>query len=174
MQINKMTAPLLSCWHLEDGARGIGNASLLAQPLIAFFGSRQCSGAAIRAALDWAVEQARSKTPLIGGFHSPLEKSVLEVMLAANAPIVIVIARRVGNARLPSTWRRAVRLGTAAIVGMEGAQTCLTNELAARRNDWVAKHAARIVLAHVSADGRLARQAGRWEREGHRVSFLAG
>lgn len=47
--------------------------ALLEQPLTAFFASRRCSGRAILAAMDWAVEQAQARTPLIGGFHSPLE-----------------------------------------------------------------------------------------------------
>lgn len=59
----------LSFWSLEGGERGIGNASLLNQPLTAFFASRQCSGAAIRAAMDWAVKQARSKSPVIRALH---------------------------------------------------------------------------------------------------------
>lgn len=74
----------LSFWSLEGGEQGVGNASLLDHPLTAFSASRQCSGAAIRAAMDWAVEQARSKSPVISGFHSPLEQSVLEVMLTAG------------------------------------------------------------------------------------------
>ena len=88
-----MTKPSLSFLQ-KDGIAGVGNMALLEQPLTAFFASRRCSGRAIRAAMDWAVEQARAKTPLIGGFHSPLEQSVLEVMLAAHAPVVIVIARK--------------------------------------------------------------------------------
>ena len=74
----------LSFWSMEDGERGVGSVSLLAQPLTAFFASRQCPGVAIRAAMNWAVEQARSKCPVISGFHFPLEQSVLQVLLAAG------------------------------------------------------------------------------------------
>ena len=55
---------LLSYWPLEGGERGVGNASLLDKPLIAFFASRKCSGGAIRAAMAWAVEQARKCAPM--------------------------------------------------------------------------------------------------------------
>lgn len=30
--------------------------------------------------MDWTVEQARSKNPVISGFHSPLEQSALKVL----------------------------------------------------------------------------------------------
>jgi hypothetical protein len=77
--------PLLSFWR-KEGVVWVGGVALLEQPLTAFFASRRCSGQAIRAAMDWAVKQARNKTPLMGGFHSPLEQSVLEIMLVAHAP----------------------------------------------------------------------------------------
>ena len=125
----------LSFWSLEGGERGVGNASLLNQPLTAFFASRQSSGAAIRAAMDWAVEQARSKSPVISGFHSPLEQSVLKVMLTADAPCVIVIARKLEHTLLPPAWLRALREGNATVVSMEETTRHLTAELAARRND---------------------------------------
>lgn len=163
----------LSFWSLEDGARGVGNASLLGQPLTAFFSSRTCPGVAIRATMAWAVEQARSKNPIISGFHSPLEQSVLEVMLAAGAPCVIVVARKLEPAHLPPVWLRAVQGGTAAVISMDDTTRRLTIELAVRRNDWVAEHAARIVVAHASTGGNLLRQVTQWERDGRCVMFLS-
>jgi len=56
---------------------GRGASGLLNTPLTAFFASRQCPGAAIRAAMDWALQQARAKQVVVSGFHSPLEQSVL-------------------------------------------------------------------------------------------------
>jgi hypothetical protein len=145
---------------------------LLDQPLTAFFASRQCPGVAIRTAMAWAIEQARSKSQVISGFHSPLEQSVLEVMLTAGAPCVIVIARKLEQAHLPPVWLRAVHDGTAAIVSMDDTTRRLTTELAARRNAWVAEHATRIVVAHASAGGSLLRQAMQWENKGRIVDYL--
>lgn len=164
---------LLSFRSLEGGARGVGNASLFDQPLTAFFASRQCPGVAIRAAMAWAVEQTRSKSPVISGFHSPLEQSVLEVILAAGTSFVMVIARKLEQAQLPSVWLRAVHDGAAAIVSMDDTTRRLTTKLAARRNDWVAEHATRIVVAHASAGGNLLRQAMQWENKGRIVDYLS-
>ena len=152
---------------------GVGNMALLEQPLTAFFASRRCSGRAIRAAMDWAEEQGRCKIPLIGGFHSPLEKSVLEVVLAADSPVVIVVARDVEHARFPLSWRRAMQSGTVAVIGMNDAGKRLTREKAALRNDWAAKRAVHIVVAFAQAEGNLAYQASRWQQAGYAVSFLA-
>lgn len=163
---------LLSLWHLEGGTQGVGNASLLDQPLTAFFASRQCPGVAIRLAMAWAIEQARSKNPVISGFHSPLEQSVLEVMLTAGAPCVMVIARKLEQTHLPSTWLSAVQNGTAAIVSAEETTLRLTTELATRRNNWIAEHATKIVVAHASAGGNLLRQVIQWENKGRSVDYL--
>ncbi|MCM2357836.1 MAG: hypothetical protein NDI77_06785 [Geobacteraceae bacterium] len=146
---------------------------MLDKPLTAFFASRQCSGAAIRAAMAWAIEQARSKSPVISGFHSPLEQSVLEVMLTAGAPCVMVIARKLEQAQLPPAWLHAVREGATAVVSMDNTTRRLTTELAARRNDWVAERAARIVVAQASAEGNLMRRAMRWGSDGQLVNYLS-
>ncbi len=122
--------------------------------------------------MDWAVEQARSKTPLIGGFHSPLEQSVLEVMLAAHAPVVIVIARKLETAHLPATWLSAAQAGTAVVVSMDDTQQRLSTELAMRRNHWIARHAAHIVIAEVAPGGSLASCLVEWKREKKRVNIL--
>jgi len=167
-----MAKPLLSFWQ-KDEIAGVGNMALLEQPLTAFFASLRCSGRAIRAAMDWAIEPAQARTPLIGGFHSPLEQSVLEVMLAAHAPVVIVIARKLETAQLPSTWLDAVQAGTIAVVSMEELQQRLTTELAIRRNHWIVRHAANIVVAEASPDGSLASCLAQWKIEKMRVSILS-
>lgn len=167
-----MSKSLLSFWQRE-GFFGVGNAGLLECPLTAFFASRRCSGWAIRAAMDWAVEQARSKTPLIGGFHSPLEQSVLEVMLAAHAPVVVVIARKLETAHLPLEWLAAAQAGTVAVVSMDDVQQRLTAELAMRRNHWIARHAAQVVVAEASSGGSLASCLAQWQVESMRVNVLS-
>ena len=43
---------------------GTGNAALLQLPLAAFFASRQCPGAAIHVATDWALQQVHSRRAL--------------------------------------------------------------------------------------------------------------
>jgi len=164
---------LLSFWPLEGGAQGVGNASLLDQPLTAFFASRQCTGAAIRAAMMWAIEQALNRSPIISGFHSPLEQSVLEVLLTAGAPCVMVIARKLDQAHLPPSWLQAVENGTAAVISMEDTIRQLSVELASRRNEWVVKHADRIVIAHASLEGNLMRQAMQWEQAGRHVDYFS-
>ena len=166
-----MTKSSLLFWQ-KKGVAGVGDMALLEQPLTAFFASRLCSGRAIRVAMDWAIEQARSKNPLIGGFHSPLEQSVLEVVLAAHAPVVIVVARQLHAASLPAACRMAQ--GNASRYSHRGkcgryAQR-LTAEQAIRRNHWIAQRAANIVVAEVSPEGNLATCVAQWVSEGRMIN----
>jgi hypothetical protein len=123
--------------------------------------------------MNWAVEQARGKHPVISGFHSPLEQSVLEVLLTAKAPCVIVIARKLEEAQLPPMWLRALEQGTAFVIGMTPVTQRLTTELAAHRNEWVAQRATRIVIAHASAGGGLAQQTTMWHQAGQSIEYLS-
>lgn len=113
------------------------------------------------------------KTPMIGGFHSPLVRSVLEVMLAAHAPVVIVIVRKLDTARLPAAWQNAAQAGTAAVVSMKDATNRLTAELSMQRNHSIAASAANIVVAEVATGGGLAECLVRWRDDGFAVRVLS-
>jgi len=94
-------------------------------------------------------------------------------MLAAHAPVVIVIARKLETAQLPGAWLAAVQAGTVAVVSMDDAQQRLTTELAMRRNHWIVCRAAHIVVAEASPDGSLASCMAQWTGEGHFVNCLS-
>lgn len=145
-------------WHMErDGVRyaGCGARSLLDVPLTAFFSSRRCPGDAIRTAMDWALEQARNRQPVIGGFHAPLEQSVLALLLQARSPVVVVLARPVAGVRFAASSREAIAQGRMVVISSATQKLRLTQAIAARRNEEVCALATRIVVAHASPRGHL-------------------
>ncbi len=87
-------------WDGPPALTGCGAREFADLELTGFFASRQCPGTAIRAAMDWALHQAHAKRAVISGFHSPLEQSVLKVLMAAGSPTVVVLARPVQGAKL--------------------------------------------------------------------------
>lgn len=141
--------------------------------MAAFFASRQCPGAAIRAAMDWALQQAKARQVVIGGFHSPLEQSVLTVLLQARSPVVAVLARPVDGANLPPAWGEALAQGRMAVVSSATAAKRLTHEVAALRNAQVAQLATSIVVAHASPGGSLANLVAQWRREERQIAGLS-
>lgn len=79
----------------------IGNPLLLQQPLTALFCSRKCPGDAILKAYDLARELRDNGTPVISGFHTPVEKDMLDILLMGQGPIVICPARGLETLRIP-------------------------------------------------------------------------
>ena len=145
---------------------GLGAVGLLQVPLTAFFASRRCPGTAIRSAIDWAVQQARERCAVIGGFHSLLEQSVLRLLLEAGSPAVVVLARPAVGASIKSAWHDALDAGTLAIISRSASTVRLTEKASLDRNDLAARLANRIVIGHASHDGTLARQCTRWLTDG--------
>lgn len=141
--------------------------------MTAFFASRQCPGTAIRAAMDWALEQAWTKTVVVSGFHSPLEQSVLKVLITAHSPAVAVLARPIHGAKLPPEWIEPLVQGQLAVVSSAAIANRLTQQLAAVRNAQVAQLAQMIVVAHASPEGALVELLKQWRIDGRQVTVLS-
>ena len=165
----------METWHITHKnltLTGVGGQALLAQPMTAFFASRQCPGAAIRAAMDWALQQAKARQVVISGFHSPLEQSVLTVLLQACSPVVTVLARPVDGAKLPSAWVEPMAQDRMAVVSSVTATKRLTLEGASLRNAQIAQLATNIVAAYASPGGSLADLLAQWGQEDRQIAML--
>ena len=153
---------------------GRGNAALLSRPLTAFFASRVCPATAARAGLTWALEQVHAGAAVIGGFHSPLERSVLHLLLEARNPAVAVLARDVESARLAAPWQAAIQNGHLAVVSQVIGRHRLDRGRSNDRNELVAALAFDIVVAHAAEAGSLAAQIAEWRRCGKAIRVLHG
>lgn len=142
---------------------GQGNQAWLNEALTASF--HLASARARPSVLRWTgrLDQARGRQPVVGGFHSPLEQSVL---LQARCPVVAVLARPVAWARLPPECSEPLVRGRMAAASAVARSGRLTEALAAQRNEWVTALARQIVVAHVSPGGRLAVLCDEWTRAG--------
>ena len=70
-----------------------GNEALLDRQLVAFFASRSASEGADNLARQWAYDISLSDKIVISGFHSPIERLVLDVLLSQGASVVVAIGR---------------------------------------------------------------------------------
>lgn len=122
--------------------------------------------------MDWALQQAQAKTVVVSGFHSPLEQSVLKVLMEERSPVVAVLARTLGGTKLPSEWAQPMTQGQMAVVCTVTKLTRLTQDAATTRNDHAAQLVGGIVVACASASGTLANLCTQWRTEGRGVSRL--
>ena len=70
-----------------------GNRDLLDRHLVAFFASRKATLHDAQLAHQWAEAICQTDNVVISGFHSPLEKEVLDILLKNQHPVVIVLSR---------------------------------------------------------------------------------
>ena len=70
-----------------------GNRELLDRTLVAFFASRNAPPEALELATRWAQEIAQTDKVVISGFHSPIERAVLDILLAHGCSVVVTLGR---------------------------------------------------------------------------------
>ena len=133
----------------------LGNLDLLALPKTAFFCSSRCPGDVILRAYDQAARWRDAGRCVISGFHSPVEKECLQILLRGTQPIIICPARSLPH-RVPPEWQTPLSAGRLLILSIfvEGTRR-ITAELASRRNEFVAGLADEVCIAHTTAGGQL-------------------
>jgi predicted Rossmann fold nucleotide-binding protein DprA/Smf involved in DNA uptake len=129
----------------------MGPIDLLQKPLLGLFCSARCPGEVILRSYDLARALRDAGVPVISGFHSPLEKECLDLLLRGSQPVVICPARSIERLRLPIEWRQAVEDGRLLILSpFAGRHRRPTVQLAEQRNDCVAALAGCVVVAYAA------------------------
>jgi len=96
--------------------------------------------------------------PVIGGFHSPMEKECLDLLLRGEQPVVICPARAVHRMRIPSAWQDALKQKRLLIVSpFDEKHRQTTAQLAEQRNRFVAMLAADVFVAHAGPETKTER-----------------
>jgi predicted Rossmann fold nucleotide-binding protein DprA/Smf involved in DNA uptake len=151
----------------------LGNIELLDCSLLAIFSSAKCPASLILKAHDYSKEIRDGETGIISGFHSPAEREVLEVLLKGKCPIVVVLGRRLKNARIPAVWKAEIEKGRMLVISpFKEYQKYVTKEMSMKRNDLAAQIAGRVVIVHASEGGSLQGQVQRWKSDGVLVEYL--
>ena len=70
-----------------------GNKDLLDRELVAFFASRKATPHDAQLAREWAESICQTDKVVISGFHSPIERAVLDILLANNRPVIVTLGR---------------------------------------------------------------------------------
>jgi hypothetical protein len=142
------------------------------QPLTALFCSSKCPGNVVLPAYDRVAQLRDEGRCVISGFHSPVEKECLAILLRGKSPVVICPARTLEGFRVPPEWKGPLDEGRLLILSCFGDKPRLTAEIAARRNEFVASLASEILVLHATPGGRLARLIENLELNGRKVSYL--
>lgn len=116
----------------------------------AFFCSVRCPGNIILKSYDLAQKWRVEGQPVMGGFHSPVEKEVLKIMLRSTAPVCVVLARGLPK-RPPSEFRKPIDEGRMILASpFDGRTKRATAESAMKRNEIIASLAEKVFVAYAA------------------------
>jgi len=142
--------------HAPRTLTALGDPASLSQPKTALFCSVRCPGDAIVGAYDTARKLRDQGVTVISGFHSPVEKECLRILLRGKQPIIICLARALGKIRLPTEWRTALEAGRLLLLSpFEKFPPRPTTESAHRRNELVAALADEVLIIHAIPGGHI-------------------
>jgi predicted Rossmann fold nucleotide-binding protein DprA/Smf involved in DNA uptake len=150
--------PHLSVRRLGSAAptriTALGKLDLLSQPMTALFCSARCPGNVLLRTYDQAAQWCDTGHCVISGFHSPVEKECLRILLRSSPPIIICPARCLPK-RIPQDWKQPPADGRLLILSIfPSTESRITAGLATRRNEPVAALADEVYVAHATPGGR--------------------
>ena len=114
-----------------------GNKDLLDRCLVAFFASRKTPEDVVPKALRWAEMICQTDKVVISGFHSPLEKQVLQVLLEHKHPVILALGRSIYK-RIPKEYEQPLAEDRMLIVNISNAS---------RQGWWTSQHR-NFTIAH--------------------------
>lgn len=132
-------------------AEAIGFQGLLDLKKLALVCSQKCPGGVILNTYDFARMARASGITVVSGFHSPIEKDCLPILLRGPGPIIIVQAHRLSATRLPKEWPKAINAGRLLLLSPFGEKDKrATAKLAAERNRFVAEISDEVLIPYAA------------------------
>ena len=126
----------------------------LTKDIWAIFCSKKCPGEIILKAHDLAQDFKNRGIPTIGGFHSPIEKECLRVLLRGSQPIIICPARSIENMRIKQEWKKPLSENRLLILSIFDNQPQQSAIMARKRNAFVAALASKVLIANAAESSK--------------------
>jgi len=146
----------------------LGNVCILKRKSVALFCSVKCPGDLVLKTYDLAREFRDTGVTVISGFHSPMEKECLRILLRGRQSLIICPARSLHGMRIPREWRPALAQGRLLLLSpFPQRHRRVTARLAVLRNEFVAAVAGRVFVAHAAPGGKtetFCRQMLTWKK----------
>ena len=127
----------------------------LGHRLLGLICSIQCPGSIVIQTFDAMRELRDAGVVVIGGFHSPMERECLDILLRGSQPVVMCAARRLRGLRIGAAARKALKDGRLLVITPFGDQVKRTTAAqAVQRNELVAALADAVLVPYVTPGGK--------------------
>lgn len=133
----------------------VGNLDILTSNVLALFCSVKCPGKLILQTYDLAITLRNAGVTVISGFHSPMEKECLALLLRGAQPVVVCPARSIERMRIPPEWKAPLADGRLLVLSpFSEKERRATAHTAQLRNQLVAALADQVFVAHAAPGGK--------------------
>lgn len=134
----------------------LGNTSLLERKKIGYFASSKIASLSVLPTLDWASEVAkREDVAIVSGFHSKMEREVLDFLLRGKCGIICVLARAIYKT-IPGKFREAYSAGRVLFIApVKTSATRTSRHLCQQRNEYVASISDALVFSSITPKSSL-------------------
>jgi predicted Rossmann fold nucleotide-binding protein DprA/Smf involved in DNA uptake len=134
----------------------LGNLDILRQKTLALFCSVKCPGDLILQTYDLARQLRDAGIAVISGFHSPMEKECLSLLLKGKQPVIWCPAKRLTANRLPREYMGSLSDGRLLMMSPFGERIKRARQDIARfRNEFVASLADQVFVAYAAPGGKI-------------------
>ena len=135
----------------------IGNIDMLDLHKTAFLCSRKIPGDVILKCHDWAVRMRDEGRCVISGFHSAIERDVLQCLLRGKQPLIIVLARGLKQ-KIEAELKTHLNNGRLLIISPFNKDIKrITAQTAIERNRLMIEIADSIVVGFCRPDGSISK-----------------
>jgi predicted Rossmann fold nucleotide-binding protein DprA/Smf involved in DNA uptake len=150
--------------HRQGGSSGayvapatvaaMGNLDILQQTKLALFCSIKCPGSVILQTYDCMKALRDRGVTVIGGFHSPMERECLNILLRGTQPVIVCPARSLDAMRIKPEFRKPLEEGRLLFLSpFLPKESRISAQRAGIRNRFVAALADAILVAYATTDG---------------------
>lgn len=150
----------------------IGNLHPLPNKKLGLFCSRKCPGELILKSYDLMQAIRDAGVTVISGFHAPMDKECLRILLRGKQPIIICPARSIERMRIRPELRGPLDQGRLLILSpFPAKERRISADRAEARNRFVAALADAILIVHAAPGSRTERLC-RESLRNHRPVFI--
>lgn len=134
----------------------IGNVDLLNQHKTGLLCSRKCPAEKILSAVERFKQWAKEERTVVSGFHSPVEKECLKILLKSSGHAIVCPARGIKSMRIHSEWKEPIATGNLLIISpFDDSIRRSTALTAQKRNAFIASLADEVIVIHAVPGSKI-------------------